>query len=67
VATKLQRAIKGLYAEIKKLDPEPRAALERHVLTIRQELTTQLGTILSGTVDNPVWVAAPSQRRRRKR
>lgn len=67
MATKLQRAVKGLYTEIKKLDPEPRAALEGHLLTIQQELATQLGTIVSGTIDSPVWIAAPSRRRRRKR
>jgi hypothetical protein len=67
VATKLERAVKGLYDEIKKLDPEPRAALEGHLLTIRQELAAQLGTIVTGTVSSPFWVTAPSRRRRRKR
>jgi hypothetical protein len=66
VATKLQRAVKGLYAEIKKLDPEPRAALEGHLLTIRQELAAQLGTIVTGTVTDPHWTAAPPLRRRKR-
>jgi hypothetical protein len=67
VATKLQRAVKGLLDEIGKLDPQPRAALEGHLLTIRQELAAQLGTIMTGTIDSPVWFAAPPRRRRRKR
>ncbi len=67
MATKLERAVKGLYAEITKLDPAPRAALESHLLTIRQELAAQLGTIVTGTVENPNWVAAPPLRRRQKR
>jgi hypothetical protein len=67
VATKLERAVKGLYAEITKLDPEARAALEGHLLTIRQELAARLGTIVSGTISEPNWVTAPPRRRRRKR
>jgi hypothetical protein len=68
LARKLERAVEALYAEIRKLPPQPRAAILGRLDGVRVELRATFASFIKpGTaLSEPEWMGAPTQRRRRR-
>lgn len=71
MAKKLERAVEALYAEIKKLPPQPRAAIMDRLDAVRVELRAAFDGLIGPSTEAPYpeWMGAPSMRRggRRKK
>jgi hypothetical protein len=70
LARKLERAVEALYAEIKKLPRQPRAAILGRLEAVRAELRAVFAGVIKpgpAALYWPDWGGAPTPRRRGKK